>query len=112
MKFPKLFECENYELPSYDVKGEDGKFSFLCLENGYKIPTCEWDLVKRVQEGKMSVNLQIKLWSEDVGILLMPTELLTYCQGYPEWVFKSVMEQTKKRYMKTIGFIPTFLIMD
>jgi len=96
-------------LPPYDVNGEDGEFSFLCLENGYKVPTKEYEIVKRVQEGKMSVNLQMKLWSEDVGFLLMPKELFTYCQGYPDWVFKGTMEQAKKRILKDVGFIPSFM---
>lgn len=109
INFPKLFECGSHDLPPYDPKGEEGRFSFLCLENGYKIPTKEYELVKRVQEGKMSVNLQMKLWAEDVGILLMPNELYTYCKGYPEWVFKGTMEQAKRRIIKEVGFVPTFM---
>ena len=73
------------------------------------IPTKELDLVRRVIEGKKSINLQIKLWSEDLGVLLMPNEVLGYCRGYPEWVFKAVIEQSQKRIMKEIGFIPTFM---
>jgi hypothetical protein len=112
--FPKLFECHPSDLPPNDLSGEDGKFSFLCLENGYKIPTREWELVKRVQEGKMSVNLQIKIWSESMwetglGSVLFPKELREYCEGMPEWVFRSTIEQTHKRIMKDIGFIPTFM---
>lgn len=73
------------------------------------MPTREWDLVKSAQEGKMSVNLQMKMWSEDVGYLLMPEELWSYCKNYPLWVFKGTMEQAKKRIMKDIGFIPTYM---
>jgi hypothetical protein len=109
LNFPKIFECHEGYLPKNDPTGEDGKYSFLCLENGCLVPTREWDLVKRVQEGKMSVNLQMKMWAEDVGFLLMPKELLTYCDGYPEWVFKGTMEQAKKRILKEMGFIPTFM---
>jgi hypothetical protein len=57
----------------------------------------------------MSVNLQIKLWAEDVGFLLMPDELHTYCRGYPLWVFKATMEQAKKRIMKEVGYVPSFI---
>ena len=89
--------------------GEDGQFSFVCLENGIKMPTREWELVKRVQEGKMSINLQMKMWAEDVGYLLMPNELWSYCKDYPLWVFRGTMEQSKKRIMKEVGFIPTFM---
>lgn len=78
-------------------------------------PTREWDLVKSAQEGKESVNLQIKLWSEGVWDrqlqcpLFFPEEIFEYCRGYPSWVFKSVMEQTKKRVMTDLGWIPTWL---
>lgn len=109
MNFPKLFECHEGYLPKNDPNGEEGKYSFLCLENGILTPTREWDLVKRVQEGKMSVNLQMKLWSEDVGVLLMPDELKTYCKGYPEWVFKGTIEQSKRRILNEVGFVPTFI---
>jgi len=84
-------------------------YSFLCLENGYFVPTREWELVKSVQEGKMSVNLQIKLWSEDIGILLMPDELFVYCKDYPKWVYKSTIEQSKRRFIKDVGYIPSFI---
>lgn len=111
MNFPKIFECHPGYLPPNDSNGEEGKYSFLCLENGVMVPTREWDLVKRVQEGKMSVNLQIKMWAEDLGnnLLLMPPELYEYCRGYPKWVFKATMEQAQKRIMNEIGFIPTFM---
>jgi hypothetical protein len=109
INFPKIFECGSHELPPYEPNGEDGMFTFLCLENGYKVPTKEYELVKRVQEGKMSINLQMKLWGEDVGLLLMPNELKSYCKNYPEWVFRGTMNQGIKRFMKEVGFIPTFM---
>lgn len=104
-----MLQCGDHEIPTYDPNGEEGKYSFVCLENGLFIPTKELELVRRAMEGKMSVNLQIKLWAEDVGILLMPNELFGYCRGYPDWVFKAVMEQSQKRVMKEIGFIPSFM---
>lgn len=115
INFPKLFECHPGLLPPNDPNGEDGKYSFLCLENGIMCPTREWDLVKRAQEGKESVNLQIKLWSEGMWDrqlqcpLFFPHEIREYCLGYPEWVYKSVINQTKKRVLDDIGFIPTWL---
>ena len=104
----------NHELPPDDPKGEDGKYSFVCLENGIFCPTREWELVKRVLSGKMSVNCNIKIWSESMwepglGSVLHPKELREYCEGMPEWVFRSTMEQTHKRIMKDIGFIPTYM---
>lgn len=109
LNFTQIFTCHPDELPPNDPNGEDGMYSFVCLENGIKMPTREWNLVKRVQEGKMSVNLQMKLWSQDVGYLLMPNELWTYCKNYPLWVFQGTMEQSKKRILKEVGFIPTFM---
>ena len=104
-----MLQCGDYELPPYDPMGEEGKYCFVCFENGLMIPTRERELVQRVIEGKKSVNLQMKLWSEDIGLLLMPNELKEYCQGMPEWVFKGVMEQSQKRYKQQIGFVPTFM---
>lgn len=112
-----MFECHEGFLPKDDPNGEDGKYSFVCLENGYKIPTREWSLVKRVQEGKMSVNLQMKLWSETMWDrnlqcpLMFPSELYEYCKEYPKWVFTGTMEQTKRRIMDDIGFVPTWMKM-
>lgn len=109
LNFPKIFECHPGLLPPNDPNGEEGKFTFLCMENGIYLPTREWELTKRVQEGKMSVNLQMKLWGEDLGILLMPNELKLYCKEYPEWVFRGTMEQGIKRFRKEVGFVPTFM---
>lgn len=104
-----MLRCGDHDLPPSDPNGECGKYSFLCLENGYMLPTNEIELVRRAQNGKMSVNLQIKLWSEDVGMLLMPNELKNYCKDMPKWVYEAVIKQTEKRYMNEIGFIPSFL---
>ena len=85
------------------------------MENGVMVPTREWDLVKRVQEGKMSLNLQIKMWSEAMWDkqlqcpLFFPSEIAEYCRDYPKWVYKAVIEQTKKSLLRDIGFIPTWL---
>ena len=115
LNFPKIFECHPGFLPPNDPNGEDGQFSFICLENGILIPTREWDLVKRVQEGKMSVNLQMKMWAETLWDsqlrcpLMMLPELKEYCIGMPDWVFRGTIEQAKSRVMKDIGFIPTWM---
>lgn len=110
-----MLQCSDYLLPKYDPNGEDGKYTFVCMENGLFVPTKEFELVRRVQEGKMSVNLQMKMWSESMWDtqlqcpLLFPDELTTYCEGMPKWVFKGTIEQTKKRVLKDIGFIPTWI---
>jgi hypothetical protein len=104
-----MLQCGAHEVPPYDPNGEDGKFCFVCLENGIIVPTRERELVQRVIEGKKSINLQIKLWSEDLGFLFMPEELRAYCKDMPEWVFKATLEQAQKRTLIEVGFIPTFL---
>jgi hypothetical protein len=109
LTFPRMLQCGDHELPTYDFNGEDGKYSFVCLENGLFVPTRELDLVRRVLEGKKSINLQIKLWSEDVGHLLMPDELFGYCRGFPEWVFKATIEQSQKRFLNEMGYVPFFM---
>lgn len=109
LNFPRMFQCGNHELPSYDPNGEDAKYTFLCLENGYKVPTKEIEIVRKVLNGKMSVNLQIKLWAEDIGFLLMPDELYSYCKEYPPWVFNATMEQAKRKIIKEVGYVPSFM---
>lgn len=109
-----MLQCGDHEIPTYDPNGEDGMYSFVCLENGYMIPTRELELVRRVQEGKMSVNLQMKMWAEtmwDINLgcpLLMPDELKEYCQGMPQWVYDGTMRQAKKRILNYVGFLPTW----
>jgi hypothetical protein len=112
LRFPKFFTHRELE---YDSTGEEGKYCFLCWENGLRIPTKEPKLVKSGIEGKMSVNLQIKMWSESMWDhnlqcpLLFPSELREYCKGMPEWVYNSTIEQTKRRVLNDVGFIPTWL---
>jgi hypothetical protein len=106
-----MLTAPDHEIPTYDPNGEDPKYSFLCLENGIFLPTNDLETVRRVVSGKMSINLQMKLWAEDVGYLLMPNELREYCHGMPEWVFRGTMEQTKKRILKEMGYVPTFIIL-
>jgi hypothetical protein len=114
LNFPKMLQCGDHEIPTHDPNGEDGKFSFVCLENGYFVPTRELDLVRRVQEGKMSVNLQMKMWSEsmwDINLgcpLLMPPELREYCEGMPPWVYDGTMQQAQKRILIHCGYLPTW----
>lgn len=80
------------------------------------MPTREWDLVKRVQEGKMSINLQMKMWAESMWdknlecCLLFPDELREYCKDYPKWVFRGTLEQGKKRILElNDGYVPSFI---
>ena len=109
--FPKMLDVADHELPKEDLQnGSSALVCFWNLENGIKtIKTNQYDLLKRVIEGKKSVNLQIKLWAEDIGVLLMPSELQKYCKDMPSWVYDATIKQAQKRYLQEVGFIPTFL---
>ena len=113
LNFPKIFTL-NSKI-KMDPNGEDGMYCFLCWENGYDVPTREPELVQRAVEGKQSINLQIKMWCEGMWDkqlqcpLFFPQEIREYCKNYPNWVFRAVIEQTKKRVLDDIGFIPTWL---
>ena len=78
--------------------------------HGKTLPCREQKLLAKVIRSKQSVNLQIKLWAEDVadGMLLRQSELLEYVHGWPEWVFRATMEQAGKRATQIIGFAPRF----
>ena len=50
------------------------------------------------------------MWDKQLQCpLFFPNEIREYCQGYPDWVYKSVINQTKKRVLEDIGFVPTWL---
>lgn len=112
INFPKIFTIPSIE---YDPHGEEGKYCFLCWENGIKVSTRDPDLVKKAIEGKESINLQIKIWSEGLWDrqlqmpLFFPHEIHEYCRGYPSWVYQAVINQTKKRVLEDLGFVPTWL---
>jgi hypothetical protein len=112
INFPKVFTIPPIK---GDPNGEEAKYAFLCWENGIQVPCREPELFQRAIEGKMTVNFQIEQWSEGMWEkqlqcpLFFPEEIFEYCRGYPKWVFKSVIEQTKKRVMTDLGFIPTWL---
>jgi len=78
--------------------------------HGKTLPCREPELLAKVIRSKQSVNLQVKLWAEDVadGMLLRQAELVEYVHNWPEWVLRAVMEQAGKITVETIGFVPRF----
>lgn len=78
--------------------------------HGKTIPCREPEILSKVIRSKQSVNLQIKLWAEDMasGLLLRQAELVGYTHGWPEWTMRAVMEQAGKIATETIGYIPRF----
>jgi hypothetical protein len=82
--------------------------------HGKTLPCREPELLAKVIRSKLSVNLQIKLWAEDIadGMLLGQSELLEYVHGWPDWVFRATMEQAGKLATQTIGFAPRFARAD
>lgn len=78
--------------------------------HGKTLPCREPELLAKVIRSKQSVNLQVKLWAEDVadGMLLRQAELVEYVHGWPEWVLRAVMEQAGKIATRSIGFAPRF----
>lgn len=78
--------------------------------HGKMLPCREPELLAKVLRSKQSVNLQVKMWAEDVadGSLLRQLELVTYAHGWPEWVFRAVLEQAGKIANGMVGFIPRF----
>ena len=82
--------------------------------HGKTLPCREPELLAKVMRSKQSVNLQIKLWAEDVadGMLLRQPELVEYCHGWPEWVLRATMEQAAKVVSKVVGYVPRFARME
>lgn len=78
--------------------------------HGKTLPCREPELLAKVIRSKQSVNLQVKLWAEDVadGMLLRQAELVEYVHGWPEWVLRAVLEQAGKIATRIIGFAPRF----
>lgn len=76
---------------------------------GKTLPCRETAILAKVLRTKQSLNLQIKLWAEDIPqSLLTQEELVSYTHGYPPWVFKATMAQASKLACQTIGFSPRF----
>ena len=82
--------------------------------HGKIVPCREPEVLAKVLRSKKSVNLQIKLWAEDLaqGILLAQNELIDYVAGWPNWVLAATMQQAAKIAKNQIGFVPRFLRIE
>jgi hypothetical protein len=64
--------------------------------HGKTLPCREIEKLQKVQRGKASWNLQIKIWAEDVAnCLLFQSELVEYCHKLPAWIFEATMAQAQ-----------------
>jgi hypothetical protein len=64
---------------------------------GKKVSCKEIEVLNKVMRTKKSINLQIKMWAEDIAKrILFKCELEEYCQNYPSWVFEAVINQSYK----------------
>lgn len=79
---------------------------------GKILPCKEINKLQKVERSKQSWNLQIKLWAEDIGILLQQEELVDYCHGLPSWIFKATMKQAMKIVLEREGWIPRYTRLE
>lgn len=100
------------EVP-YSEDGVDAKAAFYYLDSqGKRVPCREHKLFQRVLTAKKQLNLTIEMWSEDVvSCLIRLEEIKKWCEDdkFPDWVYESAVRQTKKRALRELGFIPTFI---
>jgi hypothetical protein len=117
-------EFEFYRDNSLDMIGHEIGSELLPDANGHSALECWWsfdthgkelpcrepEVLAKVIRTKKSVNLQVKMWAEDLadGMLLRQSELVGYVHGWPEWVLRAVVEQAGKIATATIGFAPRF----
>lgn len=95
-----------------DPKGASALQAWIAFDTyGKTIPCFEAEKLHKVFRAKKSVNLQIKLWAEDLsqGFLLSQSELIDYTFGWPKWVLDAVFRQAAKMAKEKIEFVPRFL---
>ena len=99
--------------PTDDPKGFSALECWWSLDtHGQELPCREPELLAKVLRGKQSVNLQVKLWAEDIadGMLLRQEELREYTLGWPAWVFSATLAQARKLLLERVGFVPGFAV--
>lgn len=117
-------EFEFYRKTPLDMIGHEVGVEAVADSSGYTALECWWardthgetlpcrepELLAKVIRSKQSVNLQVKLWAEDVadGMLLRQAELVEYVHGWPSWVLRAVLEQAAKIATQIVGFAPRF----
>jgi hypothetical protein len=109
---------EKYNKFKYSENGKTAKECFYILDSTGKYEECsELDMLYNLLNCKASLNLQIKLWAEEIEELLISKEqikentalaigiLLEIQKEYqlPEWVIKAITKQTSyPNFYKTI----------
>ena len=99
----------------YDEKGASALEAWWSIDtHGKEIPCREIELLEKVIRSKQSINLQIKLWAEDIadGLILRQSELIEYTHNWPNWVIRATMEQAKKLTKERLGFSPRFARLE
>jgi hypothetical protein len=118
-------EFEFYLTTTLDMIGRAVSGEMKAVADGYSALECWWakdthgktlpcrepELLEKVFRSKKSINLQVKLWAEDLadGMLLQQSELRGYLVGWPAWVWTATIGQARKIAIQKVGFVPTFL---
>lgn len=98
-----------------DLKSDPRGFSALeCWfqfdTHGKWAPCREIETLEKALRSKRTWNLQAKMWAEDIAdAILYQEELVEYCHGLPDWIFKAVMAQAGKIAKERVGFVPRFI---
>jgi hypothetical protein len=87
--------------------------AFYALDSyGKRLPCAEPEILAAAIAGKASVNLQVKMWAEGLAeATFTAAELREYCVGYPQWVYKAIVNQAKRLALAHIGFVPTYVTL-
>lgn len=93
-----MFAGEDVVYRNFAANGLTAKETFYQVDTYGQYPPCrEPVLVAFLLTAKKGVNLQIKQWAEGMTELtLLPKELESWLQGYPDWIYKSVINQCIK----------------
>jgi len=98
-----------------ELKGVSALEAWYGLDtHGKALPCREPEILDKVERGKKSWNLQVKLWAEamaDPPCLLQP-ELVDYCHGLPPWIFEATIRQAGKLLLESVGYIPRFARLE
>jgi len=120
----KLYEKFSTMTPMWPCKEKsdpNGYSPYECFIHsdsyGFADPLPCNDILKLrlLQHGKKMLNLQIKMWVDttvELPPILPPAEVKEITKDYPTWVFESYLRQLKKRYIQSMGFVPSFALLS
>jgi hypothetical protein len=84
----------------FKATGVSAKEAFYIKDStGKVIATKELTLLQKVFNVKASINLQIKMWAEDLAMGILHIQDLWYIKkeyNPPDWVFDAIVQQSKK----------------